>query len=67
MKKAYDMRWQNLSLVFDENASFSFYAPSKALLILIIFFKIFIDNQMRFQKKYISPTLRLIWKKKFGT
>ncbi len=27
--KAYNMRWKKLTLVFDENASFSFYGPSK--------------------------------------
>jgi hypothetical protein len=29
ISKAYNMRWKNLTLVFDENALFSFYGPSK--------------------------------------
>ena len=27
--KAHNMKWKELTLVFDENASFSFYGPSK--------------------------------------
>jgi hypothetical protein len=43
ISKALWMRWKNLTLVFDEIASFSFYGPSKSfdLAILSIFFKIF--------------------------
>jgi len=29
ISKVHNMRWKNLALVFDENASFSFYGPSK--------------------------------------
>jgi len=29
ISKAYNMRWKKLTLVFDENASFSFHGPSK--------------------------------------
>ena len=29
ISKARNMRWKKLTLVFDENASFSFYGPSK--------------------------------------
>jgi hypothetical protein len=41
ISKAHYIRWKNLTLVFDENTSFSFYGPSKILklAILRIFFK----------------------------
>jgi hypothetical protein len=29
ISKAYNIRWKKLTLVFDENAAFSFYGPSK--------------------------------------
>jgi len=35
ISKAHNMRWKNLTLVFDENALFSFYGPNLILHILV--------------------------------
>ena len=51
--KTHNMRWKDLNLVFDENASFSFYGPSKFFRFGDIehFFKIFLIFESKESKK----------------
>jgi hypothetical protein len=47
--KALNMRWKKLTLVFDENASFSFYGPSKFF--RFADFENFFQNFLNFPKQ----------------
>jgi len=53
ISKAHNMRWKDLNLVYDENASLSFYGPSK-------FFR-FGDFEHFFQKFRIFQSRQIMY------